>query len=87
MIRTHSFGRIAATVQPVTPQESARLLEKQWRARVAMRANPFANAMNVRWKHYYRRAATVTTLVAHTKFPDVSWSFPSVLEPDTEQPK
>ena len=36
-----------------------RLLEKQWRARIAMKRNPFARAMNLKWKKFFRDSAKV----------------------------
>lgn len=37
-----------------SPDESARLLDKQWRAKVYIRACPFRKLLNLRWKRYYK---------------------------------
>lgn len=53
---------IPTKLKPVSEEESARLLEKTWRARVWMKSNPFARAMNARLKCHLKRVATVTDL-------------------------
>jgi hypothetical protein len=45
------------TVRVVPSAESARLLEKQWRAKVYFMACPFRRAMNQRWRVFYKEAA------------------------------
>ena len=45
--------RIPQHIETVPPEASARLLEKQWRARIALRRNPFAYALNLRWRKFF----------------------------------
>lgn len=41
----------------IVPQPDIdRLLEKQWRARVALRKNPFAYALNLKWRRHFAKA-------------------------------
>lgn len=44
----------------VTVEQGAvdRLLEKQWRARIALKRNPFARAMNLKLRRFYRTLDT-----------------------------
>ncbi len=49
--------RIPSNLQVASQAASNRLLEKQWRARVWMRANPFAYAMNMKLKSFYKHSA------------------------------
>ena len=48
---------IPVHIQTVSQAQSDRLLEKQWRARIWMRANPFAYAMNMKLKSFYKHSA------------------------------
>jgi hypothetical protein len=53
---------IRTGIETVPPEAVARLHEKQWRAKVWMKQNPFANAMNAKLKSHLQRVATVTEL-------------------------
>ena len=47
--------KIPKYVQTVPNEASARLLEKQWKAKVWMRSNPFARAMNLKLKRHFQQ--------------------------------
>ena len=50
--------RIPQHIETVSPEASARLLEKQWRARLALRRNPFAYALNIRWRAHFNKSTS-----------------------------
>ena len=60
------------TVQIVAQADIDRLLEKQWRARIALRRNPYAYALNVRWRKEFadrlkkKQFTDVTSTIAFT---------------------
>jgi hypothetical protein len=54
--------KIPQHIETVPPEASARLLEKQWRANVWMRSNPFARAMNLKLKRHFQQSAKITRL-------------------------
>ena len=47
----------AMTVQVVPPAECARLLERQWRARVYLNSCPFRKLLRLSWMRYYKDRA------------------------------
>ncbi len=54
-----SLGYIPHHIEPVSQEAIARLHEKQWRARVWMRGNVFASAMNAKLRVHLKRCAKV----------------------------
>jgi len=49
--------KIPLTINPVSPAESARLLEGIWRARVYVKSCPFRKLLGTAWKRYYKERA------------------------------
>lgn len=54
------LAEIPTDIETVSPEESARLCERQWRAKVWMKSSPFAMAMNAKLKVHLKRCADVT---------------------------
>ena len=48
---------IPTTITPVTPEESGRLLEGIWRARVYVNSCPYRRLLGLNWKRYYKERA------------------------------
>jgi len=43
--------------QAVTPEESARLLQRQYKARIDLARNPYAYLLNTKWKRRFRNVS------------------------------
>ena len=54
--------KIPRCIVTVDPRVSARLLEKQWRARTALKRNPLAKAMNIKLRIFYRDSARAVAM-------------------------
>lgn len=50
--------KIPEHIETVPPEASARLLEKQWRARIALRTNLFAYALNLQWRAHFNKSTS-----------------------------
>ena len=46
---------IPRNIETVPPEAAARLLEKQWQARLSLRQNPLAYALNCKWRSSYNK--------------------------------
>ena len=59
MLRDEYYVQLPQHLPMADPAHSARLLEKQWRAKIWLTANPYARLLNLNWKKYFRDSAPV----------------------------
>ena len=64
--------QIPQHIETVPREASARLLEKQWHAKIRLRGSIFAMAMNNKWRHHFKEKAKKQTFVYRLDFKDVS---------------